>query len=89
MAQTIVIEQGDKFLQDVTKITPDTPVNKQAVIKYPVTDLNNGMTAESWTDEDDVTFTNPHVIETESAASDEEDSGSEDDGSQDDEPEGS
>lgn len=70
MAQTIVIEQGDKYLQDVTKITPDTPVNKQAVIKYPVTDLNNGMTAESWTDEDDVTFTNPHVIETESDSSD-------------------
>lgn len=76
MAQTIVIEQGDKYLQDVTKITPDTPVNKQAVIKYPVTDLNNGMTAESWTDEDDVTFTNPHVIETESDSSDD----SEDDG---------
>jgi hypothetical protein len=71
-----VIEQGDKYLQDVTKITPDTPVNKQAVIKYPVTDLNNGMTAESWTDEDDVTFTNPHVIETESDSSDD----SEDDG---------
>lgn len=62
MAQTIVIKQGDKDLQDVTKITPDTRVNQKAIIKYPATDLNNGMTAESWT-EDEVTFTNPHVIE--------------------------
>lgn len=63
MAQTIVIEQGDKNLQNVTKITPDTRVNQKAVIKYPATDLNNGMTQETFT-EDDVTFTNPHPIET-------------------------
>ena len=62
MAQTIVIEQGDKNLQNVTKITPDTPVNKKATIKYPATDLNNGMISESWTDEDEVTFTNPHEV---------------------------
>lgn len=68
MAQTIVIEQGDKNLNDVTKITPDTRVNQKAVIKYPATDLNNGMTAESWT-EGEVTFTNPHVIETGSSES--------------------
>lgn len=68
MAQTIVIEQGDKNLNDVTKITPDTRVNQKAVIKYPATDLNNGMTAESWV-EGEVTFTNPHVIETGSSES--------------------
>lgn len=68
MAQTIVIEQGDKNLNDVTKITPDTRVNQKAIIKYPATDLNNGMTAESWS-EDEVTFTNPHVIETGSSES--------------------
>ena len=62
MAQTIVIEQGDKNLQDVTKITPDTRVNQKAVIKYPATDLNNGITKETFT-EDEVTFTNPHPIE--------------------------
>lgn len=59
MAQTIVIEQGDKNLQNVTKITPDTRVNQKATIKYPVTDLNNGMTEESWT-EDEIKFVNPH-----------------------------
>ena len=69
MAQTIVIEQGDKNLNDVTKITPDTRVNQKATIKYPVTDLNDGMASESWTDEDEVTFTNPHAIESGSAES--------------------
>lgn len=63
MAQTIIIEQGDKDLNDVTKITPDTRVNQKATIKYPATDLVDGMTSESWT-EDEVTFTNPHVITT-------------------------
>lgn len=62
MAQTIIIEQGDKNLQNVTKITPDTRVNQKATIKYPATDLNNGIQSESWTDEDEVTFTNPHAI---------------------------
>lgn len=61
MAQTIIIEQGDKNLQDVTMVTPDTRVNYRSDKKYPVTDLNNGMVAESWT-EGDVTFTNPHEI---------------------------
>ena len=61
MAQTIVIEQGDKNLQNVTKITPDTRVNQKAVIKYPATDLNNGITEESWT-EDEIVFVNPHKI---------------------------
>ena len=61
MAQTIVIEQGDKDLNDVTKITPDTKVNYRADVKYPATDLNNGMVAETW-EEDGVTFTNPHAI---------------------------
>lgn len=65
MAQTIVIKQGDKDLNDVTKITPDTRVNQKANIKYP-TDVfdgskQNSMTAESWT-EGDVTFTNPHTL---------------------------
>lgn len=78
MAQTIVIEQGDKDLQDVTKITPDTRVNQKAIIKYPATDLNNGMTAETWT-EDETTFTNPHVITSDEGSSDEE-SGDEEDG---------
>ena len=68
MAQTIVIEQGDKNLQNVTKITPDTRVNQKAVIKYPATDLNDGMTEETWT-EGDVTFTNPHVLGDESEES--------------------
>jgi hypothetical protein len=72
MAQTIVIEQGDKDLQDVTKITPDTRVNQKAVIKYPATDLNNGMTAETWT-EDETTFTNPHAITPAEESGDEED----------------
>lgn len=70
MAQTIIIEQGDKDLQDVTKVTPDTRVNQKATIKYPVTDLNNGMQSESWTDEDEVTFTNPHIIENDSSDTD-------------------
>lgn len=68
MAQTIVIPQGDKNLNDVTKITPDTRVNQKATIKYPATDLNDGMVAESW-NEGAVTFTNPHEITT--AAADE------------------
>ena len=51
MAQTIVIEQGDKNLNDVTKITPDTRVNQKAVIKYPATDLNDGMAAETFSEE--------------------------------------
>lgn len=80
MAQTIVIEQGDKNLQNVTKITPDTPVNLQSDVKYP-TDVfdgtrQNSMVAKSWTDEDEITFTNPHILETESS----DDSGSDDDG---------
>ena len=61
MAQTIVIPEGDKNLNDVTKITPDTRVNHRSDVKYPATDLNNGMVAESWV-EGDVTFTNPHEI---------------------------
>lgn len=61
MAQTIVIEQGDKNLNDVTKITPDTKVNQKAAIKYPVTDLNNGIVEETFT-EGEVIFTNPHQI---------------------------
>ena len=61
MAQTIVIEQGDKDLHDVTKITPDTKINQKANIKYPATDLNMGMTEQSW-EEGDVTFVNPHQI---------------------------
>lgn len=61
MAQTIVIEQGDKDLKDVTKITPDTKVNQKAAIKYPVTDLNDGIVEEAFT-EGEVTFTNPHPI---------------------------
>ena len=68
MAQTIVIEQGDKNLNDVTKITPDTRVNQKAAIKYPATDLNDGIVSESWT-EGEVTFTNPHPIEDGSAES--------------------
>lgn len=68
MAQTIVIEQGDKNLNDVTKITPDTRVNQKAVIKYPATDLNAGMMKETWT-EGEITFTNPHAIETGSSES--------------------
>ena len=71
MAQTIVIPQGDKNLNDVTKITPDTRVNHRSDKKYPVTELENGMVKESWT-EDDVTFTNPHEIN--SSASTESDS---------------
>ena len=62
MAQTIVIEQGDKDLNDVTMITPDTRVNQKAVIKYPATDINNGMLKETFA-EGEVTFTNPHAIE--------------------------
>lgn len=58
MAQTVIIEQGNRQLQDVTKIKPDTRVNQQAIIKYPATDLNNGMAQESFI-EDEVTFTNP------------------------------
>jgi len=61
MAQTIVIEQGDKNLQDVTKVTPDTRVNQKATIKYPATDLNDGMLKQTWT-EDEVTFANPHEL---------------------------
>lgn len=61
MAQTIVIPQGDKNLNDVTKITPDTRVNQKANLKYPVTDLNDGVMAESWV-EGEATFTNPHEI---------------------------
>ena len=65
MAQTIVIPQGDKNLNDVTKITPDTRVNHKSDVKYP-TDVydgskQNSMVAESWV-EGDVTFTNPHEI---------------------------
>ena len=58
MAQTIVIEQGDKNLQDVTRITPDTKVNHKASIKYPATDLNDGFMKETFV-EGEVTFTNP------------------------------
>lgn len=61
MAQTIVIEQGDKNLNNVTKITPDTRVNQKAAIKYPVTDLNAGVMEESWT-EGQTTFVNPHQV---------------------------
>lgn len=68
MAQTIVIEQGDKDLNNVTKITPDTRVNQKAVIKYPATDLNDGMMKETWT-EGEITFTNPHLIGEESTES--------------------
>ena len=67
MAQTIVIEQGDKNLNNVTKITPDTRVNYKCDKKYPVTDLNDGMMKETFT-EGDVTFTNPHEIETSAAS---------------------
>ena len=75
MAETIVIPQGDKNLNDVTKITPDTRVNQKAVIKYPATDLNDGMVKETFT-EDGITFTNPHVIESPSGSNDSEDSDS-------------
>ena len=72
MAQTIVIEQGDKNLNDVTKITPDTRVNQKAVIKYPqaVEPIKKGdaMVSETFS-EDDVTFTNPHPINSGSAES--------------------
>ena len=61
MAQTIVIEQGDKDLKDVTKITPNTRVNQKAHIKYPVTDLNDGIMKSTFT-EGEVTFTNPHEV---------------------------
>ena len=71
MAQTIVIEQGDKNLQNVTKVTPDTKVNQKAAIKYPATDLNNGMLKQTFT-EGEVIFTNPHAI----GADSEEESGS-------------
>ena len=65
MAQTIVIPQGDKNLNDVTKITPDTRVNQKANITYPqaVEPIKGGdvMVSETFT-EDNVTFTNPHEI---------------------------
>lgn len=65
MAQTIVIEQGDKDLQNVTKITPDTRVNQKANIQYPTAvepgPGYNAMVEESFT-EDEVTFVNPHKI---------------------------
>lgn len=72
MAQTIIIPEGDKNLQDVTKITPDTRVNHCSDVKYP-TDVFDGtrvnsMVAESWT-EDDVTFTNPHEVTSEDSES--------------------
>lgn len=61
MAQVIVIEQGDKDLHNVTKVTPDTKVNQKASIKYPATDLNDGMVKTTFV-EGDYTFTNPHPI---------------------------
>lgn len=69
MAQTIVIEQGNKDLENVTKTTPDTRVNQQAVVKYPVglepvANAGGSMQGSSWTDEDGVTFTNPHIYGT-------------------------
>lgn len=69
MAQTIVIEQGDKNLNDVTKITPDTRVNQKAVIKYPDTDLNDGMVETSWTEGSAPPFKNPHAINSDSTES--------------------
>ena len=68
MANTIVIEKGNRQLQNVEQITPDTRVNQQAVIKYPATDLNNGMSAQTWTEDtldgepadDPIEFVNPH-----------------------------
>ena len=74
MANTIVIEKGNRQHQNVEMITPDTRVNFNAAkdvngaVKYPVTDLNNGMSAQSW-EEDTldgesadpaIEFVNPH-----------------------------
>ena len=64
MAQTVIIEQGNRQLQDVTKIKPDTRVNFNAAtdmdeaLKYPTTDLNNGMAQKTFV-EDETTFYNP------------------------------
>lgn len=66
MANTIVIEQGNRQHHDVETVTPDTRVNQKAVIKYPATDLNNGMSEQSWKEntldgeEAEVEFVNPH-----------------------------
>lgn len=59
MAQTVIIEQGNRQLQDVIKIKPDTRVNQKAFIKYPATDLNNGMAEETFMDADETEFINP------------------------------
>lgn len=73
MAQTIVIPQGDKNLNDVTKITPDTRVNHKSDVKYPVglEPIKGGgdsMVSSSFT-EDSVTFTNPHEVTADSSES--------------------
>lgn len=66
MANIIVIEQGDRELKDVTKITPSNNINKQIVVKYP-NDIFDGTlissrVSKSWVDEDEVIFTDPDVV---------------------------
>ena len=74
MANTIVIEKGNRQLQNVEQTTPDTRVNFNAAkdmgaaLKYPTTDLVNGMSAQTWTEdtldgepaETPIEFVNPH-----------------------------
>ncbi len=70
MAQTIIIPKGNRQLQDVEKVHPDTKVNLNAAkdfekpLKYPFADFrkNEGVTATTFT-EDSVDFTNPHEYE--------------------------
>lgn len=70
MAQTVIIEQGNRQLQDVTKTKPDTRVNQQAAIKYPATDLVFGMAEETFLDADETEFINPDAYVNPDAESD-------------------
>ncbi len=69
MAQRIIIEKGNRQLQNVEKITPDTRVNQKANLEYPVFDLNNGVVKETFDEiidkgesgETTYTFEQPHT----------------------------
>ena len=66
MTHTILIEQGDRGLQDVDKATPKTRINQNNPAKFPrdVYDgtLINSRVADTWKEED-TTFIDPHAYD--------------------------
>ena len=84
MAQTIIIEQGDELLQDVTLTTPDTQVNFNCPDKYPVNNIiGNAYDQKTFTDASGTEFTSPTPARTPASDEPTPDPDEDDDGGED------